>query len=381
MSFGKDRRVLESIPSFADQHRRHEASQPKRGGKGGGSFAWKNRYTPTDTATGKADVIRLFRGVHTVPQATPADDNTFVVENVKMSYFPYTEHGTDINGYKSSICSAGPIPTKEGRLPCIGCDRFWEGKAAKKDLMSRHTKYAFTVLHFHPYALVPDVDKDGNERQDKDGKPYMSWVRTSPALLRGEHAGRETRDYNLMHWSLGYKDFQVLLTQSYSIAERCVNCEKGKIEVLGYSCPSCGSPRIDMANTMFSEAEVAELAKNPFTCSVCGAEGMLDPQVDCSGCANPIRADIFDVDLYVKQPLDPKTGKRGPVNFVGFSEPGPVPERYLAGENPIFQQLELDKLFAPTPLEEQKSKFLVAGTPKVGGKQAARSWGTKPPTL
>lgn len=373
MSFGKDKSRL-NLPSF-----RAQQQQTKSAGGGGGGGGrrphWIGQYRPTDASVGDSDRVRLYRGEHA--QKIANADNE-VVETT-LSYLIYTMHGTQVmrNGksrFASAICAGGPLAhIKEKREECLGCERHWEDKNS----MSRMSQNAFTMLHFGDYAKVIQTDDKGQPKiNNKTKEPFFDWERTDPVLLRNEHKGLEIRDYNLLHWSLGYRDYNKLGTYADDIAKACLTCGgKQSVSTVVWLCKGCGAGLIDPSSGMYKPEDIARLTASPVQCGQCKHEDYLEEVLNCSKCNDPVRADIFDVDLFVKKPKDPKTGKTGELLITGWDNVGPIEDRFLEGETPIFHELDLPRIYAPHSYAEQQEIFGSGGqgrNPSSGGK----AWGS-----
>lgn len=372
MSFGKDRTAIPNMPSFRDQ----QAMMKNRGGGGGGGgggFFWKHLLRITDSMAEPPDKIRLFRGDYAVKVA----DQTNTVETLNFSFVPYTEHGRKVDGrYRSAICSGGPLSHKKDlRDPCFGCEEHYRDRES----MSRHSKYAYTAMHLHLYAKVPDTDEHGRPRMnERTQEPYYTWQPTSEALLRRDHKGLEVRDYHLGVLSLGYKDNELLNSWNSDVGHHCVNCMTPKsIKTLVWACSHCGESIVDMNETSLDAKEIAEMVTQEGKCGACNNVGYLEEVLECSGCSKPRRAEIFDGNLLMRQPKDTKTNKRGGLVITEF-EFAPLDPKYFvapSAEAPApFHQLDIQKLFAPISYDKQVELFAggrASSTPSRG----ARPWG------
>ena len=375
MTFGKSQRTLASIPSFRDQQR--AVKRPPNTGGGGGGFYWATQLRLTDSVAGPADIIQLFRSQYEVKIAT--EDKT--IETSILSFVPFVEHGTKVNGqFRSAICSAGPLAhDRKLREPCYGCDRHWEDKTS----MSRNTKYGYTALHLHPYAKVPRRDRETNELKmnDRTNEPYYDWTRTSERQLRMDHKGFEVRDYMLAPLVLGYKDNETLSQWNLAVSTACRSCggPEGSIDTMCWTCESCGTTLLNPKETEYSPDEILQISESRNICAHCRHEGYLVEEIFCSHCPDPVRADVYDVKLHMRQPKDTATGKRGGLTIVKWDAPAALDKKFLTspgeGKPPAFHQLDLVKLFAPPPTERQEEIFSMGGM-KADASKTARKWGT-----
>lgn len=363
-----------SAPRRFDQQQKEAKAPPFTGSN---MPYWMGMFQPTDSLKGPPDRIRLYPGDHKVVIVGQDKELT----TTSLSYVPFTDHGTRINGkYCSSVCSAGPWgQQKKDRKECLGCDR----RYANKDSMSASSRNGWGVLHYGMYAKVPQLDKDtGKVKLNGKGTPYFNWERTSQQDARGKHNGLETVDERMTHWAIGHKDTEKLTAISIEIARMCKSCSVGDISTWKWMCPNCGEDLIVPATSTMTSDEIDALTSDNIRCHACDNIGMLEEVTNCSNCGRPERADIFDVDLFVKQPLDTSTGKRGDLIFTGYSRPKPVEEKYTSGESPIFKQLDLLRIFGPTSMDKQRQTFEEGGMTRDPAK-AARAWGggKAPPTV
>lgn len=352
---------------FDEQHR--AAKLPPRTGTN--IPYWMNSYQPTDSVKGPPDRIRLHRGDHETSIVGEGGRPT----TTRLSYVLFVDHGTKSGGkFRSAVCSAGPYGvSKEYAAPCIGCD--WRSR--QRDSMSYIGKYGFGILHYGMYAKVPQMDKDGRTRTDESGKAYYNWERTTPADLKGKHQGYEFVSERMMPWAIGYRDYEMLNTLNTEISRMCKTCGDGDITSEKWLCVGCNAALIDVSDTSLTEDEIGQITSDNVECSKCGHIGMLKEVISCTECTLPDRADVFDVDLFVKQLLDPATGKKGKIVVTSYSRPKPVEDKFLSGEKPIFRQLPLAKIFAPTSIEKQRQNFDEGGI-KRDPEKASRTWSNKP---
>jgi len=182
--FGKNENDLNRVSPFNAGHTdfrrrtrqfqdKQEAQRQRGGGGGGGRFS--NIFKPSNEGF---DRIRLIPGAYEVEVGNPNG----TIDKMVLEYFPFVEHyhsGLE----KGGVCSGGPLyflklsedPSKPGRAPCKGCDRFFsdmvvnpETGKKKKGPMSRSNKTAFTVLHYHPYHKTESTDRDGKVRKNEE---------------------------------------------------------------------------------------------------------------------------------------------------------------------------------------------------------------------
>lgn len=372
MAFGKDDRNLNSMPSFRQQARGYNAQRPKFTG-GGGGFAFRDRFQPS---TDEPDEVRVLKGNYEVKIGQ--QDGSIITQT--LFYYPYIEH-FNATLKKGGQCSAGPLGMFKGKgEPCLGCDQFWADKNAgrKNGPMSRRELWAFTVLHYATYAKVPQVDRTtGQTKTNDQGVAYTNWERVLPHE-RLKFQGMEMRDFNVMHWSLGFGHSQVLMDYDKEIGRSCSSCGgRDSIVCEAWTCGHCGEALIEPSTTTLSPKEIDEFTSKPVRCAACGTEGMLQEIISCQRCPNAKRAEIFDVDIRVKRVQPPDNTNQTKLIVTGWSDPRPIDVRFAEFAKP----LALDKIFAPTPIEKQQEMWGGGSRAPVTGQQLSRQYGSGAPTL
>lgn len=364
MAFGKDTTKLETIGSFRQVGSTYTAVKREPRGKGGGGNVpyFINAYKPSKHTT---DTIRLIAGAYQ-PDEVDSSGNLVKSTNI-LPFWPYTEH-YDGRSEKSCICSAGPRGmTKASRLPCRGCDIYWEAYAAKAEgekqtvkRMSKREMFAFTIIDYANYHRVPQVDASGAPRCSQDGTQYYNTVKCTGRGCKNCAAGCETKTGNRMHWSLGSMHFNTLLEYDNLIGMSCCTCgKKDCITTIAWLCsnPECGEAVIDMSSTSLNDKEIAEQSQKVVRCPACKTDGYLKPVIECANCTpagmEPRQATIFDVDLKVKR-MEPADGSNATTLIISsWSEPHPVAPPF----DGLAQNLDLAKIFTPTSMEQQVKLF------------------------
>lgn len=360
MAFGKDDSQLTRVGTYR-QMAMTQVNQNRGGGGsgrgGGGMPTFVDRFKPL---TSEEDLVRLLAGSY--PIVTARDKEHTAVRT--LPFMTFTEH-FDGQTKQSIICSAGPFEQfKDKREPCRGCDMFWEFK--KEDgkpgaRMSKRGMFAFSILHYAPYAHVAQIDRRTKQpRTDQSGKPFMEWHRVLKHE-RAEYANHEQRQAHRLHWPMGTEHYGVLWEYDAEIGKSCVTCGgRDTIEPIAWDCGNkeCGEEIIDCETTTLPQEEILKLTTSDETmCPRCKTRGFLKERVSCKNCTPighaPRRATLFDVDMRVRRkPANDGTDKTT-LLVVGWSEPRPVDPQFAELARP----LALDKIYAPTPWERQVEKF------------------------
>ena len=348
MAYGKDPRGIDENSSFRQQNARVQASRPRGGG--GSRPRFVNEFKPS---LDYPDTIRIIRGSYEVE----IPDERGQLSKIRLAYFPFIEHfhGTLKKG---AVCSAGPLHAfKNMRQPCLGCDKFWEQREMgnKKGAMGKREMYALTVMHFAPYAKVEQIDRHtGQVRRSQTGEPYMEWVQVLPHE-RMKYQGREMREWNLMHWALGYGHMTSLTDYAKTtIGQSCRNCGgMNCIVPIALTCQNCGNALLEYESTTLTPKQIDQMIDNPVRCPHCGNEGFLNEVLNCSNCGQGARADIYDVNIQVKKVQPSDGSNNNMLNCQGHSAPGPIDPRFAEHAKP----LDLPKIYAPDSLEVQAEKW------------------------
>lgn len=374
MAFGKDDKNLGNVGSFRNSTRMHQQQRPKP--TGGAKPYFIDRFQPS---TEEPDQIRILKVPYEIELGQA--DGTLLKQT--LFYFPYVEH---FHGSmkKGSICSAGPFGVfKNKGEPCYGCEKHWGDKNAgvKNGPMGKRDMWAFTVIHFAPYAKVEQTDSQtGAIRTNDAGQPYYNWVRVHPHE-RLKYQGKEMRDHSVLHWSLGFGHFNTLTEYDKEIGKSCKSCGgRDTIVTEAWLCPHCGDALIEPATTTLSAKEIEEMTSKEVRCGSCQQVGMLQEMLSCKSCSNPVRAEIFDVDLNVKRVKPADGGNQTTLMIPSWSNPRPIDQRYAD-----VKPLDLPRIFAPTPYDKQLEIFAAGGGRQpVTSSQLSRPYGGGqggPPTL
>jgi hypothetical protein len=357
MAFGKDTKVLGDVGTFRQGVKALQANRPKFGtsSTAGPKPYFINRFQP---ATDEPDQIRIIKGNHEVHVGQA--DGSLVKQT--LYYYPFVEH-YHAGIKKGFICSGGPFyPFKDKREPCLGCDLYWADRTAgkKNGPMGKREMYSFTVLHYAQYAKVEQLDRaTGAVRTNSEGQPYYEWHRVFQHE-RSKYAGREMRDAQILHWDLGFGHWNTLTEYDKEIGKSCKSCGgRDTIKMVAWTCRACGEALIDSETTTLSPKEIDDLTGQEVVCASCGHQGYMTEFVACSNCQNGQRAEIFDVDLYVKRIMDPKGGNQTSLAITSWSNPRAIDPRYAE----IAKPLDLPKLFTPTPFEKQQEMLGGTRTP------------------
>lgn len=359
MAFGKDDSQLANMGTYRQMAMTqvNHGRSSRSGGGGGGMPTFVDRFKPS---TVEEDLIRLIAG--SFPNVRAVDKEHTVT--TALPFVTFTEH-FDGQTKQSITCSSGPFAQfKEKRGACRGCDMFWEfkktdGKPGAR--MSKRDMFAFSVIHYAPYAQIPQIDRRTQQPRTNDqGKPFMEWHR----VLRHEKAnfdGYEQKTAHRLHWPMGTEHYGVIWEYDREIGKSCTTCGgRDVITAVAWNCSNkeCGEEIIDCESTTLPMDEIDKITRsNETVCPRCKTQGYLKEFVSCKNCtpigADPRRATLFDVDMRVKRKPATDGTDKTTLLVTGWSEPRPIDPQYAE----ISKPLPLDKIYMPTVWERQVDKF------------------------
>lgn len=369
MSFGKDESTLGNVQRYRQDALEANKKRSNKGPKTGGSGrmpTFINQFQPSKT---DPDMIRIIPGDYKVEYV----DDGGALQTVNIPWFAYRNHW-DSRHNRSCQCSAGPyVRDKNRRQPCRGCDEYYSN--SKKDASGKwKTGYmggprdmsAFSIIHFAQYAKNEQKDANGAFRMNpKTNEPYYEWVRITPQN-RAELMGKEVKNAHMMHWPMGDGHHKVLMSAWKQIEKHCRSCGgTNSIVSDAWVCPSCSARIVDSMSSTLDPKQLDELTSEPMSCPSCHNRVRLVELVDCTNCnpglahlfnptvaQAPERATIFDVEMNVMRVEAADGSNNTTLQISGWTAPHP-----LAPELAELKPYELNKVYAPTSIEEQTKVF------------------------
>ena len=359
-SFGKDQELVNKAISFRQQAQLQKDSTAKPQNTKGRVPYYMNQFKPS---TEHKDKLRIIPGNYEIVmpetdvfggQGSPNSVTS------TMNFFTAIEHynGTTKRGF---ICSGGPFHSyAQYASPCKGCDVYRASKPSKKTHISKRNLYIVSVLRFGEFAAVPVKDKRTGQLlvNPRTDKPYFNWevvTRQNKESFRDY----EKRAWLKQPWAMSFTHWNTILGYAQNISNSCSSCGgKNSIEAEAYVCKHCGEALIEMSSTTMSDKEINEMLLKPVTCPHCNEKDFLEDVITCSKCSNPVRAEIFDVDLTVYGVLDTSNPEVTKTNLIlDYEAPSKLDAVYLTPseeyETPIFSPLPLERQYAPLDYSEQ----------------------------
>lgn len=290
-----------------------------------------------------------------------------VVETQSTMYFAFEQHTVGATKRRFE-CSSGAHLTGK----CYGCsertrhyDKVREIEDAtgsvpselKNAPVSKMRQFALSVSLIEELGEFPKLDKQGQPVLTKKGKPIMTFLPMRLAAKLGRKAAPRAKvPGRRFHWSFGTKALEALGAENSRLETYCASCAHELYAVSAY-CRAC-----EMTNPVWSEnypdgmpSELLLDDKNtPYTCPFCDHEDTLEYNYSCTNekCKSPAPGNLFAFELFLGSVSDtdhaPKIYKIRPRSDWSKIE---------GGEALINEPLELDKIYAPTPLTEQIKLF------------------------
>jgi len=366
MSFGKDDQRLNAIPVYGGSttQRAASAGRKKKRNYGNKRPYWADTFKPSET---QISMVRLIPGEYVSTKVNEHDQ--LVTET--LPWLEFIEHYSG-RVKRGGICSGGPwFFRKDRRDPCLGCDTR-DSESKNNRSMSRSDKFAFVVIDMGLFHQVYQLDhKSGQVRTNKDGQPYLEWVKCSQRGCQNCQTAVQSRYGYVQPWTMPKAHFNALNAYAPGIGSCCVTCRgRGTVQSIGWLCgnPQCQTTVFDMRTTTATDEQIGEVVNDPFACQTCHQTTYPNEVISCTNCTpngwQPRRATIFDMDLQVQAP---RTGENDASNLqvVGMSDPKPLDPQF---EDLLQYKPDLAKRFSPDSLEHQAELWQVSiGPAQVGG--------------
>ena len=389
MAWGKDDSQIKritaanrgSLGQHANIERARREEQKKNRANGGASY-WRDRFKLSKEFP---SMIRLIPGSYSWDEEVDGQ----LVRYEGMEYYLYVEH-THGATKRGCICSGGPFrfTNSESREPCIGCtirDEDYANSRGRKDKVSRmgvRVVRALTVYDYGPRLKTPRSDgKGGYVMNQNNNEPYYDWNPLSfehAEMMLRQNPGAEIKYGALLAWSMNKTQWESLVQYGDEVRKDCATCgTMGSIRTVARVCACCGAHVYDPNNTSLTPEQQIKMDKQYYACPQCGGSAPLGETIYCGTChemtnrgqpMTPKRATIFDIDLMVKGVAAGDDGKQITLLIPNRSGPRPIS---VADPKVLetIKPLDLEKKFAPTPLDVQSKTWnipldiLRAGSP------------------
>lgn len=366
MSFGKDETSMPSGGGMSvRQQLRHGAKRAPRGSGGGGGLLYRDQYRPPSDGT--SDIVRIIPGSYPLPQID-YENKDFVyneagsVVTANFPYWKYTEYYFAPRK-RTIIGSEGPLGGFKGKgNPSLVSDWFWweynerqrTGNKKSPNTLRRTERNAVSVLVQAPFYKVPQTGKDGKvQMNEKTNQPYMEWKKGSKRGNDEYALGKyEKKNGHVMHWSLAFGQWNVMLAYANGLASSCRSCNtQDSIRELALVCRGCGEAIVEFDSTSLTDAELNKIRDEPVKCRTCGHTGYLDNIIECNNCPHGDEATLFDFDLEVLQVKSSEEDKAAQLQIRKAIGPRPLDASF---KDDLRKPLDLPKIFTPFSMEAQE---------------------------
>lgn len=359
--------------SWTRQLRRNERAKgpgrSRQGGSGGRSvFEMDEWRPPTDE---KGEWVRFYAGVYSDCEECGApvscnEDGQYICQNlhydgegnvVKDSENKWqacdhegvVERGLPVQtNYSAFIPTGGkrgkgdsvPCNCMDGRLsrPCTTCAEIEKGTF--KDVKIRE-RTAYNMIRLGKFHAINKTSKKGREYQIRV-PCTASRVSKCEACDEGRPKVRGKRAY----YNPGFGHNGQLQAIDKALGTKCLSCEEGQIQIIGYECPHCKEVGVNLFETSLSAEDQKAYDNDAITCPSCGAQDYQQEILECiieddqgevvEGCEAPVRTSIFDVDLRLRRAPE-KEGKdksKTVLTQVDIRGPKPIDENVLDQVDP-----------------------------------------------
>lgn len=286
-----------------------------------------------------------------------------VVQIPDSFYMVNVEHRVNANSRRFT-CSATAHKTK----PCWGCgvrDHFYTKrreteettgvKPANESPISAMTQYAIAGVVLETFAKVQKFDKEGRPAMNRDKTKKITNDVPLPLMepMAQQKAKKDgvTTFGKSVHWNMGITQLNAFISFDEELRNVCRNC-CGDLYAEQMSCPECAESFAISEEGAIAGIDLQEMRKAKYQCTACQYTGEMVPLVQCA-CENPEEGRIVDFALRVKTE---KIGdKQSVLKYVEVKRLAEFIEKYPVVEGMLNKPLELDKIYAASNIEFQKT--------------------------
>jgi hypothetical protein len=311
-------------------------------------------------------------------QVRNAETNT--IEEVRTLWFRYISHFARGN-YRGGTCSAGAARDKA----CWGCayvDTHWDrirkeeketgvrrSREDAKPKLDTSPQFAFGVTYMEDMYAIPVMENNGQQRQSRNGQPLVNYLpkslldKNTVAAMRPAGFGRPG------HLSVSQTALdQLLELDDYVLRRHCLHCAPKvkfarEMPIVGMQCPEDGCPSdpIMLDEPVLGEDAIEAMKDRTWRCTDCAHIGQFYPVFSCE-CGKPTPGDLTSFDVRIKKKKGSDGEKGGILEIVKIRFPD-IRDKEV--EAMVMNSLELEKIFAPTPIDQQAQGLgdLIKGIP------------------
>ena len=268
-----------------------------------------------------------------------------------------------------------PCNCMDGRMqrPCTLCTELEKGTFKEAKVREKN---AYNLIRLGKFHAVKKISKKGNEYE-------LRIPCTAGRVSKCEDcdAGHPKVRGKKAYYNPGYGHNGQLKAIDKALGTKCLSCEPGQIQVIGYECPHCKEVGVNLFETNLSAEDQKAYDNDPITCASCGAQDYQAEILECivedaegevaEGCDKPQRTSIFDVDLRLRRAPEEEGKAKSKTTLTQVDIRGPKP----IDENVIDQADPYDFMFlTQVPPFRQASRLnLQEGSKPNAARQAQRS--------
>jgi hypothetical protein len=289
-----------------------------------------------------------------------------VVTQTDSFFLANVEHRVAVNK-RRFVCSA----TAHKTMPCWGCgirSHFYDrqrqiqedtGIRPKNEApLSAMQQYAVAGVLLEQMTKIEAKNPDGTTRYNRDRtKKIMN--DTPIALLEPGEQKKARSDGNLtfgksVFYNMGITTLNAFVAFDRELRNVCASCCSDLIAEK-MCCPECAEEYDIHPDGAIGGEDLLNMRDADYQCTACEFFGQMIPLVLCTneGCDNPTEGKLLDFALRIKVE---KVGDTA--NVLKYTEVKLLKdfiEKYPLVDEMLKKPLELDKIFAPSNLEFQKT--------------------------
>jgi len=282
-----------------------------------------------------------------------------VVDVVDSPWYEYASHYYP-KKRRTIICSAGPY-RKDPCYPCSIEAIYWDDHREKEEEvrkagitdvkiernppMRRGIRNAMAVLGVDDYFEIPLLDKDGKIRKSATGDVLKRYV-AEPCARLPKGTKYPIKNGHNMNWSFPGTHLEQLQSFNRQLENVCANCAT-PLFASTLVCANCQHVEEDFGTAIEGE-DLIILQDEKVRCSNCHSEDVI-PNPECSGCGDAESGGLMSFDIRLK--AEPAGENKTDLKMVGYRLPNYNEDLTHLYQNP----LDIVKIFAPTPLNLQKT--------------------------
>jgi hypothetical protein len=281
------------------------------------------------------------------------------VETLTKTWYQFTDHYHNATK-RHLVCSAGAYLDK----PCLPHDinkKFYEARDAEykatkvrskqRPSVGSSPRFAFSTVVMEWIYSVPLTDSSGKVRTTRDGAPIFKNV-PGPFVDKSIRGGLNRKFGHRFHLANSTEALHQLLALDKRLANNCKHCARS-LYADTLKCPECKAPQA--LESAVEGEDLGTTREEHFACVQCSYRGPMFPVLQCA-CGNPKSGGLTSFDVRLRKEPTGETGSvilctgvRIPLDDIKDTDA-------LSSAMQALQDgpLDLYKIYAPTPIEEQR---------------------------